>query len=68
MSATIERVSSYVRMGWNTLTGHMSDGTEEVLFGYYIDELTFGSSELIGRTAEEARDLRHRRDVAYLRS
>jgi hypothetical protein len=46
----------------------MSDGTSVHLFSYYIDELSFAAQELVGLTAEQAGDLFHRRDVAYLRS
>jgi hypothetical protein len=44
------------------------DGTEKDLFSFYPDELSFRESEFIGLTEEEARKLRHDRDVAYLRS
>jgi hypothetical protein len=38
------------------------------LFSYFADEITFSSSELIGLTVDEAEQLRHKKDVAYLRS
>jgi hypothetical protein len=38
------------------------------LFDYYADELTFTASELIGLTPEQARTLRFKKDVAYLKS
>ncbi len=41
---------------------------EERLFDYYPDEISFHSGEFIGLTLEEARDLKHKKDVAYLRS
>ena len=43
------------------------DGSEKELFRFYPDELSFRESEFIGLTEVEARALRHRRDVAYLR-
>ena len=45
-----------------------SDNSEEFLFSYFDDEIYFDESELIGLTEEEAHDLFHRKDVAYLRS
>ena len=45
-----------------------SDDSEEFLFSYFDDEIYFDESELIGLTEEEAHDLFHRKDVAYLRS
>jgi hypothetical protein len=41
---------------------------EELLFSYFHDEITFSSLELIGLTVDEAEQLRHKKDVAYLRS
>jgi hypothetical protein len=45
-----------------------NDGREETLFTFYPDELSFSESEFIGLTREQAMSLRHRKDVAYLRS
>lgn len=47
---------------------YFDDGTDEVLFQYYPDEISFTESEFIGLTAAEAKALRYRKDVAYLRS
>lgn len=44
------------------------DGEEKDLFTFYPDELRFSESEFIGLTEEQARKLRHDKDVAYLRS
>jgi hypothetical protein len=44
------------------------DGKEEKLFSYYPDEISFTESEFIGLTKEEAHQLFHKKDVAYLRS
>lgn len=44
------------------------DGTDEVLFQYHPDEISFTEREFIGLTALEAKALRHRKDVNYLRS
>jgi hypothetical protein len=45
-----------------------TDGNERKLFSYYPDEISFQPAEFIGLTEREACLLRHRRDVAYLRS
>ncbi len=44
------------------------DGTTKTLFSFYPDEITFHASEFIGLTEEEAKALRHRKDVAFLKS
>lgn len=50
------------------VTVDFEDGSTKELFSFYPDELSFRESEFIGLTEQQARDLRHRRDVAYLRS
>lgn len=44
------------------------DGKEQFLFEYYPDELSFAPSEFVGLTVDEARSLKFKKDVAYLRS
>ncbi len=44
------------------------DGEDLKLFSYYPDEISFTASEFVGLTEPQARELRHKRDVAYLRS
>lgn len=44
------------------------DGSTQVLFSFYPDELSFTEEEFIGKTALEALELKARRDAAYLRS
>lgn len=44
------------------------DGTQTQLFTYYPDELSFTAEEFLGLTEQEARDLRRRKDIDYLRS
>ena len=44
------------------------DGTTKTLFSFYPDEISFQPSEFIGLTEAEAQDLRHRKDVAFLKS
>jgi hypothetical protein len=43
-------------------------GVEQKLFSFYPDEITFVASEFVGLTIDEVRELRHKKDVAYLRS
>ena len=45
-----------------------SNGAEEKLFAYYSEELSFESSELIGKSKQEALDFRRERDIAYIRA
>lgn len=44
------------------------DGSTETLFEFYPDEISFQASEFIGLSREAAMALRHRKDVAYLKS
>lgn len=44
------------------------DGSAEDLFSFYPDEISFSAGEFVGLTREEGLALRHKRDVAYLRS
>jgi hypothetical protein len=41
---------------------------ERKLFNYFHDEISFTPEELVGLTVDQANDLRHAKDVAYLRS
>lgn len=44
------------------------NGTDEVLFDFYFDEITFSEKELIGLTKDQALALRQKKDIAYLQS
>jgi hypothetical protein len=44
------------------------DGSTKSLFSFYPDEISFQESDFIGLTEEQAQDLRHRKDVSFLRS
>ena len=44
------------------------DGTTERLFEFFPDELTFHADDFMWLTREQALELRHKRDVAYLQS
>lgn len=46
----------------------LADGVEQLLFDYYPDELSFSPSNFVGLTLEQAHNLKHKKDVAYLRS
>jgi hypothetical protein len=61
--------SSNNRYGNLEFRAVMEDGTEDVfVFAWFSDELTFYPREIIGLTIEEARDLKQKRDIAYLQS
>lgn len=51
-----------------SVTVTYEDDTTEKLFEFYPDEIRFSESEFVGLTREEALALRHKRDVAFLRS
>lgn len=44
------------------------DGSEEDLFSFYPDEISFQEQEFIGLTTAEARHLHFTKDKAYLQS
>jgi hypothetical protein len=44
------------------------DGSSEVLFWFYPDEISFTAAEFVGKTKREANQIRHDKDVAYLKS
>lgn len=46
----------------------LEDGSEEIAFSYFADELSFTPEQFVGKTLEEARRMHHEADVAYLRS
>lgn len=46
----------------------MEDDTEQFLFEYYPDEISFNTNEFVGLTIEEARHLKFKKDKAYLQS
>lgn len=50
-----------------TVIGIFEDSSEKELFSYYPDELSFRESELVGLTEEQAKELYHKKDIAYLR-
>ncbi len=46
----------------------MEDGTEQFLYDYYPDEISFSPSEFVGLTIDEARHLKFIKDRNYLQS
>lgn len=46
----------------------LEDGTEEFLFEYYPDEISFSPEEFKGLTMSEARHLKFKKDKHYLQS
>lgn len=51
-----------------SVTATFADGTVKRLFEFYPCELGFTAEEFVGLTEAEARILRHKKDVAYLRT
>lgn len=51
-----------------SVLARFEDGTEQELFRYYPDEVSFSEAEFVGLTVSEALRLWHRKDVAYLQS
>ena len=49
------------------VTVTFEDGQLKELFWFYPDELNFTESEFIGLTEQQARALRLRKDIEYLR-
>ena len=50
------------------VTVELEDGTEHTLFSYYPDEISFTPEEFIGLSIEEAKALKRKKDVAFLKS
>lgn len=46
----------------------LEDNTEQLLFSYYPDEISFSSSEFIGLTIDQAKHLKFIKDRNYLTS
>lgn len=56
------------RYGDKEAIATLEDGSKTSVFPWFSDELSFTETELVGKTVEEARDLKQARDIAYLRS
>ncbi|MSW53419.1 MAG: hypothetical protein F2817_21335 [Actinobacteria bacterium] len=46
----------------------LEDASEEFLFSYYPDEISFTEQELVGLTLDEAKNLKRNKDYRYMRS
>lgn len=68
VSADVGRMPRFLGDPMPEVTVTFDDGTTKTLFDYYPDEIRFTPDEFVGLTEREARDLRHRKDVAYLRT
>lgn len=44
----------------------LQDGTEQLLFSYNPDEISFHPSEFVGLTIAQANRLQHDKEIAYL--
>lgn len=44
------------------------NGEDEILFEYYLDEISFTEKEFIGLTKEQALNLKNKKDIGYLTS
>lgn len=66
--ATIGPMPKSVFDAMPSVNAEFDDGTQAELFWFYPDELSFTESEFVGLTRTQALELRHRKDVAYLRS
>jgi len=52
----------------NEMQVRLNGGEWKRIFEYYSNELTFSTSEFIGKTEEECYEIRHKRDVSYIQS
>lgn len=64
----ITKILRSILRGECSLSAIFDDGTQKLLFAYFVDELAFSDDELIGKTEQEARQLRQQRDTDSLRS
>lgn len=68
VSAVITTPKGFTDLTSANVVATFDDGSTEKLFDFYHDEIRFTEAELIGLTEEEARQLKFRKDNAYLRS
>jgi len=66
--ATITELIRDVKDGDCALSAIFDDGSTRKLFNFFIDELAFFDSDLIGKTETEAHQLHHDRTIAYIQS
>ena len=65
ISAWPKKFTDPLPVVWARLEGEVE---ERRLFDFFPDEITFSSEEFVGRTIEEAHELKFNKDRAYLRS
>lgn len=71
MAATITNATIIPPKSWGDMAKvhvEYSDNTEDDLFKYFADELSFTADQFIGKTREQALAIRDKADAAYLRS
>ena len=68
----MEKIASveFIRKHWEPtiVMATMEDGREVRAFDYFDDEIDISADELIGKTLEEAYEVKRQKDLAYLRS
>jgi hypothetical protein len=68
VAARIEPAVRFGDMAVVYIQTHGNEGEEEKLFSYFEDEISFRGTELVDLTVDQAYELRHKKDVAYLQS
>lgn len=68
MQLKIDMLNYNKFMGRTDVQGRLTNGNWVDLFSYYEDELYFEDHELIGLTAQQAKELHRTKDTNYLRS
>jgi hypothetical protein len=58
----------YGENGYVTVRVMLEDSSIEDIFGFFSDEIYMSSYEILGKTLKEAEEVRHEKDVAYIRS
>ena len=59
---------TYKEWDLSTIEATFENGEKKVIIRFYSDEINFSRNELIGLTEEQAKELYHKKDIAYLRS
>lgn len=63
-----DSMAAYQGEDQSTVIAEMTDGTTNIVFRYFDDEISFKADEFVGMTQFEALNLFHTRDIEYLRS
>ena len=58
----------FIRKHWEPTTIMATMEDEVRAFDYFDDEIDISADELIGKTLEEAYEIKRQKDLAYLRS